>query len=62
MGREDVETLLGELCRCNTDTEPEAGLWMRAQVQRDGLPGQRDKQSGSSKRVGDSSADARQHG
>jgi len=64
MGREDVDTLLIELSQCNTATELEDGLWMRAQVQRDASPGRRHKHSSSSsdKRVSSSLADARQHG
>ena len=59
-----METLLTELSQSNTATElEEGGLWMRAQVQRDGLPARRDKvsnSSSSSKRA--SATDARQHG
>ena len=61
MSRDDVQTLLSELHQSNTATELEDGLWMRAQVQRDGSPG-RQQRSSSSKRASASTTDARQHG
>ena len=61
MSREDVETFLNELSQSNMAVELEDGLWMRAQVQRDGSPGRR-QHSSSSKRTSASTADARQHG
>ena len=63
MSKEDVETLLTELSQSNTATElEEGGLWMRAQVQRDGLPARRDKVGSSSSSKRASATDARQHG